>query len=51
MANALQKGWLGNFPRLTATMFSANKPNSTSTAKGHLSQTKQKSKTAKKTSF
>ena len=48
MANALQKGWLGNFPRLTATMFNANKPNSLSTAKGHLSQTKQKSKAAKK---
>jgi len=48
MTNALQKGWLGNFPRLTAKMFNKDKPNSTSTAKGHLTQTKQKSKSSKK---
>ena len=48
MTNALKNGWLGNFPRLTDTMFNANKPNSLSTAKGHLTQTKQKSKAAKK---
>ena len=42
LANALTLGWLGNFPRLTATMLLANKPNSISTAKGHLQQTRQK---------
>ena len=28
MANALNKGWLGNFPRLTEKMFNSDKPNS-----------------------
>ena len=47
MANALRKGWLGNFPRLTAPMFNADKPNSTSTAKRHLRQTRQTSRSRK----
>ena len=47
MANALSKGWLGYFPRLTASMFNADKPNSTSTAKGHLRQTRQTSRSRK----
>ena len=42
LANALKLGWLGNFPRLTARMLTANKPNSLSTAKGHLQQTRQR---------
>jgi len=42
LANALKLGWLGNFPRLTASMLMANQPNSISTAKGHLQQTRQK---------
>ena len=42
LANALKLGWLGNFPRLTARMLTANKPNSMSTAKGHLQQTRQR---------
>jgi hypothetical protein len=42
LAHALTSGWLGNFPRLTATMLLANKPNSISTAKGHLQQSRQK---------
>jgi len=46
MLNALKKGWLGNFPRLTAQMFSSDKPNSVSTAKGHLQQTRQKNRSS-----
>jgi len=42
LIQALNNGWLGNFPRLTAAMVAANKPNSISTAKGHLQQTRQK---------
>jgi len=38
---ALRKGWLGNFPRLTARMLQRNQPNSVATAKGHLDQTRQ----------
>ena len=42
LAHALKLGWLGNFPRLTARMLTSNKPNSMSTAKGHLQQTRQR---------
>ena len=42
LAHALTSGWLGNFPRLTAAMLLANKPNSIATAKGHLQQSRQK---------
>ena len=51
MYDALRKGYLGNFPRLTPQMFNADRPNSTSTAKGHLRQSRQKTRhKAKKTS-
>ena len=43
MANALRRGYLGNFPKLTLHMFTQNKPNSIATAKGHLKQTRQQS--------
>jgi hypothetical protein len=38
--NAVSKGYLGNYPRLTAQMISANRPNTVATAKGHLDQTR-----------
>jgi hypothetical protein len=44
MSDALRKGFLGNFPRLTPKMFDSEKPNAEATAKGHLKQTKQKSR-------
>ena len=44
LAHALKLGWLGNFPRLTVTMLLSDKPNSISTAKGHLQQSRQKSR-------
>jgi len=44
---ALTKGYLGNFPRLTAKMFNSDRPNSTATSKGHLKQRRQKSRRAK----
>ena len=46
---ALTKGYLGNFPRLTAKMFNSDRPNSIATAKGHLKQRKQKAKRRKAT--
>jgi hypothetical protein len=36
----VSKGYLGNYPRLTAQMISANRPNTVATAKGHLDQTR-----------
>jgi hypothetical protein len=39
--NAVRKGWLDNYPRLTAPMVSANQPHAIATAKGHLDQTRQ----------
>ena len=47
MYAALVKGYLGNFPRLTAKIFNSNRPNSIATAKGHLKQRKQKTKNRK----
>ena len=47
MYKALCKGWLGNYPGVTAATFYANKPNSTATAKGHLDQRRQKNKRRK----
>jgi len=44
MYDALTKGYLGNFPRLTARMCYKDKPNAIATAKGHLRQQHQKSK-------
>ena len=44
MYEALRKGFLGNYPRLTAKMFRSNMPNSPSTAKGHLKQRRQSNK-------
>ena len=38
--NAVSKGYLGNYPRLTAQMIAANRPNTVATAKGHLDQTR-----------
>ena len=49
MYEALRKGFLGNYPRLTAKMFRSNMPNSPSTAKGHLKQRRQTSKNKKRT--
>jgi len=49
MYEALRKGYLGNYPRLTAKMFRSNMPNSPSTAKGHLKQRRQTSKNKKRT--
>ena len=46
--SALLKGYLGNFPKLTAKMLNSDRPNSIATAKGHLKQKKQKPRTAKK---
>lgn len=40
LIHALQKGYLHNFPRLTADMVRRNPPNSLASAKGHLSQHK-----------
>ena len=47
--NAVSKGWLKRYPRLTAPMVSANQPHAIATAKGHLDQTRQvkKSRTLK----
>ena len=39
--NAVSKGWLAKYPRLTAAMLSANQPHAIATAKGHLDQTRQ----------
>ena len=39
--HAVRKGWLAKYPRLTATMVSANPPHAIATAKGHLDQTRQ----------
>jgi len=41
---AARAGWLDGYPRITATMISANQPNSVATAKGHLDQTRQRKK-------
>ena len=38
---AARKGYLDSYPRITATMIAANKPNTVETAKGHLDQTRQ----------
>jgi hypothetical protein len=46
LANALKMGWLGNFPRLTASMLTADKPDSISTAKGHLQQSRKKNRSS-----
>jgi hypothetical protein len=43
MYNALLRGYLGNFPALTAKNFNQNKPNAIATAKGHLKQRPQRS--------
>jgi hypothetical protein len=39
--NAAKMGWLGNLPRITATMIAANRPHSMSTAYGHLNRLRQ----------
>lgn len=39
--HAVTMGWLSKYPRLTASMVSANPPHSVATAKGHLNQTRQ----------
>ena len=41
LINAVGKGWLGNFPRVTAKMIRDNPPNSVASAKGHLDLTRQ----------
>lgn len=38
---AVARGYLGNYPRITAKMIAANRPNTLATAKGHLDQTRQ----------
>ena len=38
---AASKGWLGNLPRLTASMIAANKPHSMETSYGHMSRLRQ----------
>ena len=38
---AAQRGWLGNYPRLTAKMISTHRPHTEPTAKGHMDQTRQ----------
>ena len=41
MFQAVKKGFLGNFPRITSQMIAANLPNTIATSKGHLDQTRQ----------
>jgi len=38
---AAQRGWLGNYPRLSVKMISTHRPHTEPTAKGHLDQTRQ----------
>lgn len=39
--NAAKMGWLGNLPRITASMIAANRPHSMMTAYGHLNRLRQ----------
>ena len=39
--HAASKGWLGNLPRITASMIAANRPHSMMTAYGHLNRLRQ----------
>jgi hypothetical protein len=45
--NAVQKGYLGNLPRLTASMIRKNRPNSIGTALGHLNRLRQNIRSTK----
>ena len=48
MLRALKAGYLSEYGRITANMFSSNMPNSIATAKGHLDQTRQGSQSTTK---
>jgi len=48
MLRALKAGFLSEYGRITAKMFSDNMPNSVATAKGHLDQTRQGSQSTTK---